>query len=1368
MKEFAMNNMRQFNIFCLMALLVWTWLVSPSTSWAKPQQDDAELRRPGARSTLQIKTTLENDNTSYGSAIVWKKDEDSLIIATAYHVLEGATTFKVLAPQLISDKEKDKLSIPSSKFELYVEPTYDLVLLRLKLTAEKEYSWLSEVQPVKTTCKSPESKSGRAFGFPGFYKGRFSLYDPEVTLGRADMLGNDLSMKYLNNSAKMKILHLTLDPTAKGMSGGPVIDKTGCFRGMVIGRLPDILGIAVNYKDICSKYDIADFKNFDSQDFTEKTVFTALAEEHLSADDETVVNEVSWRNATDWGNFFDDPSVFRRQFQDIHIDLKHYRYSEKNTDASLILRQIGYERGKMSLLVNGEKVTPTGREFHLSQHLCPGQNKILITKKLRELLGDQKRFEQIWLNDVVRSNRLNLAVELGERRIYRIHRELPALIFNSYKLFLYLYVDKLPNGNNKCQPTGTKNGQFAIRLPSLHQKLFGPSVKIPLLWQSKQEAKKPLALLDTCLKLGTKDSIQSADSPIKERSRCESVCVNKKFGYVDFGLFSDLTINKAEFAFDDYEAGLIDEKMLKELASSDSNGKSSDNPDPLSFPLYFGLRLELLNNKNTESAWILRVNHADFLKNRALIHLGDSHVFGQKTNYLVDVTDYLPAVILTSLMNTRMQSQAQDWFKWAKEGIKSEFKSSVVDLAKHENDDWLLIDVQIGEEQKHQSDSPVLDSEFASRYPKADILVQLKEVKMDSVALGDLIPDLSKQIGLKGSLNMSSIKVSITLPDNLAAIDEKTDYCQDNEADSKIDDFGDFYGKLIRQLFRRVDIEIDIKTLTSDQLKLKNATLSLSLSELSVGERLTGKVNGSLKQGIIELDGLRIKVPEQGIRFTIDFDEQREEDFIQLQIQDRIPLHFELPQGQFQFDLQPIQLALSKEGNIKLKQGFQPITIMGSPPAVLQPIELPEAERSFLPLSVRIPVSTLKELIVRQLPHPIHNGKHDLHCSFGDCTAHLVVTRHGHIDLNVTENRINYSVPLHLHAKVKWKKRFFPTIRASGSANINLHGNSTLGLRKNWLLASTTQLTPKVSKASIHLKDPLPDISVRSLTREKIRPVADKLARELDKELAKINVKKEVAPIWADLQNPRKLVNEPPLWFTSQLDQVYFGGLQGNGEEIKLDLAVAGKLDGQVSDNPPPRQSMPLPALTVQSPPSKHFEINLPLTVKLAKLKQQLMSHLKPFKIREGLHATLNLQDFYGNGTQLVAKVGFTVVQKNTPLLKGHLFMSGQPIWNETQKQLEVRQFKLVLDNAVDQNNAILLKQLAASSDLKDSLVFPLAKEIEQAKQALEQSLNREISSEGFYLKGDLNTLSIKGVYVQKEQVLILLNSTGQMEIIKK
>lgn len=257
------------------------------------------------------------------------------------------------------------------------------------------------------------------------------------------------------------------------------------------------------------------------------------------------------------------------------------------------------------------------------------------------------------------------------------------------------------------------------------------------------------------------------------------------------------------------------------------------------------------------------------------------------------------------------------------------------------------------------------------------------------------------------------------------------------------------------------------------------------------------------------MNGFRRKIPH-GLGFTINFDEQGE-DFIQLE---SIPLSFDLPQGKFQLNLQPIKLMLLQDGTVTLKQAIQPVTINSSSPKPQAEITLPKAERSFLPLPLTIPVSTVEEIANSALP-PEFKKRINYNCYVANCTIDLVVKPKGNISLDVSGEKLNSKVPLFVDV-------FINNTLYHASGDIDVYINSRLSLEKNWRIKSESKLNSHINRANLGnlgqiiriLNQWGVNIDIHKEIEKLIQPELNKLASRIDNEISKININTELTPIW--------------------------------------------------------------------------------------------------------------------------------------------------------------------------------------------------------------------------------------------------------------
>jgi hypothetical protein len=242
------------------------------------QSKKEELYKFGLSNTLQIKAILKNEEPKYHSATVWEKTTEHLIIITAYHVLKRAKTFKILAPHLDSyDPERsENWEIFSDILDVYAEPAYDLVFIRLNLTDEikNNYPWLENVKSVKS-CSPPSSlKTAQIFGFHGKIKNK------EVILQELKVSETHSCISNMVDN----LLFFSKIENGMGMGGGPIINTENCFLGMYIGQKKQNKTIALSYKKIGEIYNPKNFK--------EENQFTEKAEENQFTETE----KVCWLN----------------------------------------------------------------------------------------------------------------------------------------------------------------------------------------------------------------------------------------------------------------------------------------------------------------------------------------------------------------------------------------------------------------------------------------------------------------------------------------------------------------------------------------------------------------------------------------------------------------------------------------------------------------------------------------------------------------------------------------------------------------------------------------------------------------------------------------------------------------------------------------------------------------------------------------------------------------------------------------------------------------------------------------------------------------------------------------------------------------
>ena len=137
---------------------------------------------------------------------------------------------------------------------------------------------------------------------------------------------------------------------------------------------------------------------------------------------------------------------------------------------------------------------------------------------------------------------------------------------------------------------------------------------------------------------------------------------------------------------------------------------------------------------------------------------------------------------------------------------------------------------------------------------------------------------------------------------------------------------------------------------------------------------------------------------------------------------------------------------------------------------------------------------------------------------------------------------------------------------------------------------------------------------------EKLRPIARSLERSLPRELARLNVRRQVEGLWRRGFTAVKLNDHnPPVWMRITPRQLRYGSYAMNGAALRLDLAIDAVTETFVGDRPADPAPTPLPALQVGGmPPGLRFFI--PVVADYRQLEPVVMKALtkrsgRPFDV---------------------------------------------------------------------------------------------------------------------------------------------------------
>lgn len=119
----------------------------------------------------------------------------------------------------------------------------------------------------------------------------------------------------------------------------------------------------------------------------------------------------------------------------------------------------------------------------------------------------------------------------------------------------------------------------------------------------------------------------------------------------------------------------------------------------------------------------------------------------------------------------------------------------------------------------------------------------------------------------------------------------------------------------------------------------------------------------------------------------------------------------------------------------------------------------------------------------------------------------------------------------------------------------------------------------------------------------KLKPVVRDVEREVNREIAKIDIRKQAADVWRQSFTALELNREnPPVWMRVTPQRILYGGYRLDGQQMRLNLGLEAITETFVSGRPRDPAPTPLPRL-VRETPRPHFDVRVPVLADYAQLE---------------------------------------------------------------------------------------------------------------------------------------------------------------------
>lgn len=347
------------------------------------------------------------------------------------------------------------------------------------------------------------------------------------------------------------------------------------------------------------------------------------------------------------------------------------------------------------------------------------------------------------------------------------------------------------------------------------------------------------------------------------------------------------------------------------------------------------------------------------------------------------------------------------------------------------------------------------------------------------------------------------------------------------------------------------------------------------------------------------------------------------------------------------------------------------------------------------------------------------------------CTIVGQVTR-GPLRLRGEGNEIVVDVPINATIAARDVGGVLKGETATGSAMA--HARIRVDLSSDWRLRGKARITYGWTKA------PGIDFLGKRITftdeaDAKLKPVIADVEREVNREIAKVDIRAQAADIWRQSFAVLELNREnPPVWMRVTPQRILYGGYRLNGHRLDLNLGIEGITETFVSQRPEPSDPTPMPRL-VRETPRPHLDIRVPVIADYAQLQPVIdraltkratrpfvLPKLGPMMVKFGKSTVYGAPDGkIAVGTDVEARLE---ARTGAPT-RGRIWMTATPV--NAPGSAEVRFTNLAINGDTDGVGGDLLILLGRSEGFAPLIAEALTQNFTRDLEGLEGKIRRAV-----------------------------------------
>lgn len=312
---------------------------------------------------------------------------------------------------------------------------------------------------------------------------------------------------------------------------------------------------------------------------------------------------------------------------------------------------------------------------------------------------------------------------------------------------------------------------------------------------------------------------------------------------------------------------------------------------------------------------------------------------------------------------------------------------------------------------------------------------------------------------------------------------------------------------------------------------------------------------------------------------------------------------------------------------------------------------------------------------------------------------------------------------------------------------------SDIELTSNYRIKSTTSFTEftpvdpcRVTFANININDVL---------MSQIKPELGNLAKMIDAEIAKQDLKPYILPVWKAFQEDIKIPSTGYLRFQPQSLSVSEININGSTLNFSVGLTAIPTIQSSPWNKP----TTGLPNLTPYKK-GNGFEVYTDLKMSYDSLSKQLFDIMKTESFALGKEKiNITSLKLFPAGEKLGVEVGFAGTKKGT------FYLLGVPTFEHTKNQIALKnvEYDIATKNVLIKTAKWMMDETIRKK-LEAQMVFDVSDLMNLTKKSIGESLNQTLDG-GIKIQGKLKSLEISGWSLRQDALWVRAKSLGDLSV---